>query len=203
MVLEVLTGAPLPDDLPGKSCLLYRCSNKVQFVEHMPSFDEWGLRPVGLVGPCENPIIVVPLLATSPDPAPRVDARGQVSSEAGGAGADVSMQPEAPEASSSGTRDPHAGATAEEATQLAVPEFEAPEASAGCCKVEPVSFPQLGAPEASLGISPVAPRDGPHVHCFGRLRVDFEELRKRKESPSCSGGAFGPLNGRKYIAIDE
>ena len=89
-VLEVLTGVPLPDDMPGKSYLLYRCLNKVQFVEHMPSFDEWGLRPVDLVGPRENPIIMVPLLATSPDPAPRVDAGGQVSSEAGGTGAGVS-----------------------------------------------------------------------------------------------------------------
>ena len=76
-VLDVLTGVPLPDDMQGKSCLLYRCSKKVEFVERMPSFDEWGLRPVGLMGPRENPIIVVPLLATSPDLAPRLDAGGK------------------------------------------------------------------------------------------------------------------------------
>ena len=29
MVLAVLTGAPLPDDMPRKSCLLYHCKNKV------------------------------------------------------------------------------------------------------------------------------------------------------------------------------
>ena len=28
-VLTVLTGAPLPDDMPRKSCLLYHCKNKV------------------------------------------------------------------------------------------------------------------------------------------------------------------------------
>ena len=39
MVLGVLAGVPSPDDMPGKSFLLYRCSNKEEFVEHMPSFD--------------------------------------------------------------------------------------------------------------------------------------------------------------------
>ena len=76
-MLEVLTGVPLPDDLPGKSCLLYRCLNKVQFVEHMPSFDEWGLRPVGLVGPRENPIFVAPLLIDPTARTPDVDAGGE------------------------------------------------------------------------------------------------------------------------------
>ena len=74
MVLEVLAGVPLPDDMPGKSCLLYRCSNKEEFAEHMPSFDEWGLRPVGLAGPRENPVAVAPLLAASTELAPRVVA---------------------------------------------------------------------------------------------------------------------------------
>ena len=81
-VLDVLTGVPLPEDLPGKSCLLYRCSNKVEFVERMPSFDEWGLRPVGLVGPHENPVDVVPLLGAGVKLAPGVDAGG--ASTAGG-----------------------------------------------------------------------------------------------------------------------
>ena len=104
---------------------------------------------------------------------------------------------------SSGTRDSHARAAAEGATQLAAPEVEALEASAGRREAEPDSFPQLGAPEAPLGASPVAPHDGRHVQRFGRLRVDFEELRKRKGPPSCCCGAFGPLKRRKYIAIDE
>ena len=105
---------------------------------------------------------------------------------------------------SPGARDSCPGVTAEGATQSAAPEAEAPEASAGRREAEPDSSPQLGAPEVvSLGASPVSPRDGRHVQRFGRLRVDFEELRKRKGSPSGSSGAFGPLKRRKYIAIDE
>ena len=69
-VLMVLTGTPLPDDVPRKSCLLYRCENKDEFAASMPSFDEWGLRPIGLVGPRENPIDVG---SSSPVPSsPRV-----------------------------------------------------------------------------------------------------------------------------------
>ena len=76
-VLEVLTGVPSPDNMPGKSCLLYRCTNKVEFVVHMPSFDEWGLRPDGLVGPRENPVDVVPFFAAGAELAPSVDAGGE------------------------------------------------------------------------------------------------------------------------------
>ena len=47
----------------------------------------------------------------------------------------------------------------------------------------------------------VAPRVGRHIQCFGRLWMDFEELRKRKGSPS--SGTFGPLKRRKYIAVDK
>ena len=60
-LLKVLTGVPLSDDLPGKNCLLYRCKNKAEFAGSMPPFDEWGLRPDGLVGSRENPVSVVPL----------------------------------------------------------------------------------------------------------------------------------------------
>ena len=48
MVLELLTGDPTPANLPKEGCLLYCCSNKVEFVKQMPPFDEWGLRPVSL-----------------------------------------------------------------------------------------------------------------------------------------------------------
>ena len=75
-VFEVLTGVPLPDDLPRKSCVLYRCSNKMSFAEQMPSYGEWGLRPVGLMGPHENPIVVVPFLDTGAELAPSVGAGG-------------------------------------------------------------------------------------------------------------------------------
>ena len=62
MVLKLLTGESEPTDLPGGGCLLYLCSNKAAFTGQMPLFDEWGLLPEGIEGPCENPIFVAPLL---------------------------------------------------------------------------------------------------------------------------------------------
>ena len=56
--------------MPRNSCLLYRCENKAAFAASMPSFDEWGLRPIGLVGSRENPIDVVPFLAADAELAP-------------------------------------------------------------------------------------------------------------------------------------
>ena len=113
------------------------------------------------------------------------------------------MPPRAPEASTSGTHDSCPGSAVEGAKQPASPEAGAPEASASHYEAEPDSSPQLGAPEAApSSASPVAPRVGRHVQRFGRLCVDFEELRKRKGSPSGSG-IFGPLKRRKYIAVDE
>ena len=103
-----------------------------------------------------------------------------------------------------GARDSCSWLTAEGATQSAAPEAEAPEVSAGHHEPEPVGSPQPSTPEVvSLGASPAVPYAGRHVQRFGRLRVDFDALRKRKGSPSCSRGAFRPLKQRKYIAIDE
>ena len=48
-VLEVLTGDPSPADMPQDGCLLYCCSNRVEFAGQMPPFDEMGLLPVGLL----------------------------------------------------------------------------------------------------------------------------------------------------------
>ena len=64
-MFELLTGDPAPANLPEEGCLLYCCSNKVEFARQMPPFDEWGLRPVGLEGPRESPVFVAPLPATS------------------------------------------------------------------------------------------------------------------------------------------
>ena len=100
MVLGVLAGVPLPDDMPGKSCLLYRCSNREEFVEHMPSFDEWGLRPDGLVGPRENPVNMVSLCCGC-RAHPECGSRGRAPSGAGDPSTEVLMPPGAPEASSS------------------------------------------------------------------------------------------------------
>ena len=54
---------------------MYLFPNRVEFAGQMPSFDEWGLRLVGLVGPRENPVVVASLLAANTELAPRVDAR--------------------------------------------------------------------------------------------------------------------------------
>ena len=172
MVLEVLTGVPLPDDMPRKSCLLYRCLNKATFAEQMPAFDEWGLRLVGLMGPCENPIVVVPLLAAGTKLAPSVDAGGRAPLGADGEGAEMLMPPRAPEASSSGTSDSCPRAAVEEATQPTTPEAGAPETSTGRCEAGPNGSPHLGAPEAApSSASLVAPRSALH----GLRRAPQEE----------------------------
>ncbi|XP_044335596.1 putative uncharacterized protein ENSP00000383309 [Triticum aestivum] len=128
MVLAVLTGAPLPDDMPKKSCLLYRCENKAEFAAGTPSFDVWGLRPIGLVGPRENPVDVVPFLAAGAELAPSEGAGGQAPTEVGGPSAEEHMPRGDLGASSSGAHDPSPGASVTEATQHAVPEVKAPEA---------------------------------------------------------------------------
>nr|XP_020176698.1 uncharacterized protein LOC109762277 [Aegilops tauschii subsp. strangulata] len=166
-VLEVLTGVASPDDMPGRSCLLYRCRNKAEFVEHMPSFDEWGLRPVGLVGPRENPINVVPFFVAGAELAPNVDAGGRAPPEAGGSSAEVQMPPGAHGASSSGTHDSPSRVSAAETMQHAAPEAEAPEASGGRGGTTPDCSPQPGTPEAfPSSTSPAAPRAGRHVQRF-------------------------------------
>ena len=157
MVLEVLTGVPLPDDMPRKSCLLYRCLNKATFAEQMPAFDEWGLRLVGLVWPCENPIVVVPLPAAGAELAPSVDAGQGAPQGADGEGAEMMMPPRAPEASSPGTHASCPRVVVEEATQPTSPEAGAPETSTGRCEAGPDGSPQLGAPEAAPSSASVTP----------------------------------------------
>ena len=202
-VLAVLTGAPLPDDMPRKSCLLYRCENKAAFATSMPSFDEWGLRPIGLMGSCENPVIMVPLLAAGAELAPSEGVGGRAPTEAGGPSVEEHMPRGDPGASSSGACDPPPEASVTEETRHAAPEAKAPGASGGCGETAPGCSLQPGTPEAVLPSSSSAPpRTGHHVQRFGRLCVDFEELRKRKGSPS-GNSIFGPLKRRKYIAIDE
>ena len=39
-MLELLTGNPMLANLLEEGCLLYYCSNKLEFVKHMPLFDE-------------------------------------------------------------------------------------------------------------------------------------------------------------------
>ena len=167
----------------------------------MPPFDEWGLRPDGLVGSRENPASVVPLFVAGAELVPNVGGGGRAPPEAGGTSADVRTPPGAPGASSSGSRD--SGTSVAETMQHAAPEAETPEASGSRGETAPDCSPQPGTPEVVLSsTSPATPRTGRHVQRFGRLCMDFEELRKRKGSPSGSG-IFGPLKRRKYIAVDE
>ena len=110
----------------------------------------------------------------------------------------------APEAPPVGARDLCPEETVEGATPSAAPEAEAPEAPVGHHEAEPEGSPQPSAAEvAPSGASPAVPSAGDHVRGFGRLRLNFDALRKRKGSPSCSGDAFRPLKQRKYNAIDE
>ena len=60
-VLVILTGDPSPGSVWQGGALLYVFSGRDDFMRQMPSFDEWGLRPAGLVGPRENPVAVVAL----------------------------------------------------------------------------------------------------------------------------------------------
>ena len=103
--------------MPRKCCLLYRCENNAEFAKSMPSFDEWGLRPIGLVGPRENHVDVVPFLAAGAELAPSEGAGGRAPTEVGGSSAEEYLP----------RGDP--GASVTEATQHTVPEVKAPEAS--------------------------------------------------------------------------
>ena len=107
-----------------------------------------------------------------------------------------------PGASSSGACHSPFEALAAEETLHATPEAKAPGASGGRGETGPGCLPQPGTPEDILPSSSSALlRFGRHVQCFSHLCVDFEELRKRKGSPSGSN-IFGPLKWRKYIAVD-
>jgi hypothetical protein len=76
-VLERLTGDPAPAVIPVGDSLLYTCPNREDFVKIMPLFDEWGLRPKGLEGPRENPVLVVPMQAGLATPIPDIGAGGR------------------------------------------------------------------------------------------------------------------------------
>ena len=46
-------------------------------MKQMHLIDEWGLRPAGLDGPCENPILVVPMPTVTAVRTPEADAGGE------------------------------------------------------------------------------------------------------------------------------
>ena len=84
------------------------------------------------------------------------------------------------------------------------PEAGAPEASAGHQEVVPDRSSHLGAREVGGLTAPSSvPRAGPHIERLGRFRIDFDALRKRKESSSGGERPCRPLKHRKYLAMDE
>ena len=123
--------------------------------------------------------------------------------EISGPSAEEHMSRGDPGASSSGGRGPPPEASVVDEMRRAAPEAEASGASGGRSERETGCSPQPGTTEDVLpSTSPASLWAGRHVQRFGRLCVDFEELRKRKGSPSGSN-IFVSLKRRKYIAIDE
>ena len=166
----------------------------------MPSFDEWGLRPAGLTGPRENPVVVVALL---------VAQSGSVSGDGAGRreplgaeGADVEMLTPrgAPKAASPKAR---SGAVAGEELRLVAPEARASEAPADPCEAAPGGVPQAGSPHADHLDASSTPQADPYAERLGRFRVDFEALRKRKEALGGDDRPCSLLKHRKYFAVDE
>ena len=140
----------MPAEMPGKNCLLYRCKNKDEFAASMPFFDEWGMRPIGLVGPRENPVGVVPFLAAGAELAPGEGAGGRAPTGAGGSSAEEHMPSGDPGASSSGACDPPPEALVVEETRHAAPEAEALRASGGCSERAQGCSPRSGSLKPSL-----------------------------------------------------
>ena len=182
-----MTADPSPGDIRHESGLLYLCSGRAEFPRQMPCSDEWGLRPADLVGPRENPVVVASPPVTRVDLASGDGAGRQASPEAGGSGVETPMSRGALEASSSGACETCPEVVVDEGTQPAAPEAKTPEASGGHQEAGPGHSSQPGAPEAGrLGASSSMPRAGPHVESLGWFRIDFDALRKRKESSSGS-----------------
>lgn len=105
-VLGLLTGGD-PGALPlGERRLNVYLIEKA-FAEKMPRFDEWGLPPESCEGPCDNPVLVAPVLADPGACAPEVTVEEPAPSSAPGA-AEVKRAPScAPEG---GTPSPVGGA---------------------------------------------------------------------------------------------
>ena len=173
----ILTGYPSPGSMRQGGALLYLCSNWANFVKQIPSFDEWGLRPAGLMGPRENPVAVVALPV----------ARGGPSSS-GGAGR---QGPPGAEGAAVGMMTPRGTpeVAASEACPAAAEGVEPrPVAPVGEAHVAPAtlhgatlgSVRQGNAPDAGhIGASSSSQAD-PCAELLGRFRVDFEALRKRR-----------------------
>ena len=168
-------------------------------MNQMPGFDEWGLRPAGLMGPSENPVVVTAL---------PVGQGG--SSSSGGAGRHEAPEAEGAPGGVTAPGDAHEGAAlgahaveAEGGQQLPpAPAAEAPEAPAASLGEATGSAHQAGAPDADRLDASSSSQVDPCAQLLGRFRMDFEALQKRREA---LGGDYPCrlLKRRKYFATDE
>ena len=199
-VLVILTGDPSPGSIRQGGALLYLCSGRDDFVRQMPSFDEWGLCPAGLMGSRENPVAVVALPVARGGPSSSGGAGRQGPPGAVGAAVGITAPRGTPEVAA-----PEAGPAVTEGVELrsTASMVEAPEAPAtlngaasdGACQGDVPDAGHLGA-SSSLQTDPCAV-------LLGRFRVDFEALRKRREALGGDDYPCRLLKHRKYLAIDE
>ena len=142
-VLKVLTGDPSPGSLRHDGALLYLCLARAEFVRQMPSFDEWGLRPVSLRGPRENPIAVIAFPVAPSGPVSSVGAGRRAPPGAEGGDVERLMPRGAPEVAS-----PEAcsGAAASEESRPSAPEDGASKAPAISNEAAPGGVLQADSP---------------------------------------------------------
>ena len=169
-------------------------------MRQMPSFDEWGLRPAGFMGPRENPAAVVasPAAHSGPSSGDRAGRREPARVEA----PDVEV-PTPREASKAAPPEALPGAATGAESRAMVPEAGASEPPAVPRKATPDGAPQADSSSADHLDASSAPGADPCAGRLGRFRVDFEALRKRKEALGGNDRPCRLLKCRKYFAMDE
>ena len=168
-------------------------------MNQMLVFDEWGPRPVGLQGPRENPVTVAALSIGRGGSSSSVGAGMHEPSEAEGAPAEATALGNAQEGAA-----PEAHAAGAEGSEQppAVDGAEASEAPAGFLDGATGDAHQADTPDAGRPDASSSSQADPCTELLGRFCVDFEALRKRRETL----GDDYPcrlLKRRKYFAIDE
>jgi hypothetical protein len=200
--LERLIGDPTPAMIPAGDSFLYTCPNPVDFVKIMPLFDEWGLRPKGLEGPRENPVVVVPMLAGPATPTPDAGAGGCAQPDTLEAVDVESTSRSAPEASARAapTRAPKIrvlGAptvtpeVASSGAPMCDPEAAAPDAPMCAPEVTSPRAPMCGPDDTALE----APMGAPEVASSGApmLVPDADAPEDPMGAPESASSGFRPL----------
>ena len=151
----------------------------------MPGLDEWGLRPAGLTGPRENPVMVTALPVPHGGP-----------SSSGGAGRHGPPEAEgaAPEART-------AAAGGAEPLPTA-PVVEAPGPPAILLDEATGGVHQDDAPDAGDLDAPPSSQADLCAQLLGRFCMDFEALWKKREALG-DDYPYRLLKRQKYFAIDE